>query len=279
MKLNKKTYNGMLIAIIVICIVVIGVTALVVSDKLGIIHIWHSEAELIIEDVLSNAENMPAYENSLKGKEAPGEYDKLLLDAADILFGDYAWYGKTVDSKNIDQYIKTVEVETEYGVENCYVYSIKNMSPDYIVAVKIPSSDEYVVVYNCDCTLINNLEYYKESRGLKNADIYLSLGGMVNKVVYDNIDSEYIYSTYLGENNECIDKYSCRHDESIKRLGITIYFVNKAINENVWLFINEDGTMVFYDYAKFYCEFESDLDATTEMLKYIVNNYEGYRVD
>ena len=275
-KKEKRRSFGRLVAAIIAVTLVLGV-GVIVLIQIGANH-KYKEAEEIINEALSNIEELQVYKAEKKQTQM-SDYGLNRSDIYRLVFDGNGSCNEPINEESVDKYIRTVQVDFGDKKENCDIYSVKNMPSDYIVAAKGEEEDIFYGVTNYKYK-VKDLESYKESRQLDNSDVSAIFGVGENRVIYNNIDCEYICNTYLAGNEKCIDQYKCKHDESVERLDFRICFEQKATNMSYLMFADKNGAIVIMERdTGMHYEFEFDMDNTTEMLKYIKNNYQGYRCE
>lgn len=213
----------------------------------------------------------------LSSQEKLNSY-KLNYELQDILFPETTGIiSGIINSDSIGDFIKNVEIGENEEKEIYEVYEIKNISKEYIVAVKVNEGDKYIGITSMAYrpndlkSLINDLQ-------LENSYIEIEFNEDNQIVIYQNVDTEYIFNDFLAGDKKYIFRtmsYHRYHGLERESLNLWVTFYHKSINQTISLFVYEDGNIgIFLDNGIEY-EFEADMEDTLKMLNYVVESYTG----
>ncbi len=281
MKIRKsKKYK-----IILLCAgcIITAIVALIITMAIKHNNRPYVQAEKLIEGVCKK-EGLPILftdENVAKKEYLSGQADLnkygWLNMLSDIIFLDSTGMYSMVNDDSIGAFIKNVEIEENGNNETYEVYEIKNISGEYMAAVKAPEDGKYIGITNM-AYKPESVEALIKDLQLERAYIELEFDNDNKTVVYRNIDAEYICGNFLGGNKKYTYKKSEGHRNSdIERetLNLRMIFYQKPINQRIDLCIYEDGNIWFFLGSGVSYEYEADMEDTLDMLNYIVENYTG----
>ncbi len=148
MKIRKsKKYK-----IIFLCAgcIITAVAALIITMTIKYINRPYVKAEKLIErvckkeglSILFTDENV-AKKEYLSGQAGLNEYGWLNM-LSDIIFLDATSMYSMVNDDSIGAFIKNVEIEENGNNETYEVYEIKNISSEYMAAIKAPEDGKYI---------------------------------------------------------------------------------------------------------------------------------------
>lgn len=281
MKIEKnKQYKFILLFV---GVVIVAGTAVAINMKIKYDNKPYRQAEKIIEKVCDTkglpllfADEVVEYKEYISNKEKINSYE-WLYKLSDITFSDSTGMYNMVDSDSIGDFIKYVEIE-ENGKKEIYeVYEVKNISNEYIVAVKVPEDGKYIGVtsmaYKPDDLedLINDLQ-------LENSYVDIEFYDESQTVLYQDIDIQYICNNYLSGNKKYIFRsvsYQRYHGLERESLNLRIKFYHKSMDQLFNLYVYDDGNIRFFLENCIDYEFEADMEDTLALLNYILENYTG----
>ncbi len=280
MKIRKSKKNK----IILLCI---GCIIIAVAAVISTIIIKHNnkpyiQAEKIIKKACKT-EGLPLISEEdgnvkkyLSGQEKAYGYE-WLYKLADTTFFEAAGMYSIVDRDSIGNFIESIKVQVN-GAEQTYeLFEVKNISKDYMTAVKKPEDSEYIGITGSEY-IPQDFDTFKKDIQLENSYIEILFFNENQTVVYQNIDAEYICNTFLAGNKEYIyskGSYYSKDNLGRKNINFIIRFYQKSTNQRMSLSVFSDGNICIMPANGSHYEFKADINDTVELLNYVVNNYIG----
>lgn len=270
------------IVLLLIGVVFIVSSAVILTIVIKYNNKTYKKAEKIIEKACTT-EGLPliSLENNdvkkyLFSQERVYSYD-WLDKLADITFSDNTGMYSMVNNGSIGKYIKSVEIEVNEKKQTYELYNVKNISNDYMVAIKKTDDEEYIGITN-KAYMPKDLDTLKKEVQLENSYIEVLFYGDNQTVLYQNINADYICNEFLKGNKECVfNQRDFYNQTNLKRknLKFIMLFYQKSANQRISLSVFSDGNISIMPANGIHYEFKADIEDTIELLNYVVDNYDG----
>lgn len=196
---------------------------------------------------------------------------------------DNVWYCTdcSIDEEYIGEYIGTM---TSSNKEEYEIYKINDISSEYAVTFKEAEPDCYMGLINTKEYAPENIQDFIADTNLKNSDVEINMtfteqsqeGDKIKYGIMTFIDEdEYLWNNFLDNNKYIYVDNDFYYKKCIEEFDIFIF--HKTLKIIYKLNINYKGNIEIESKRGYPYEFESTEEAAEKFLKYISENYEGYK--